>query len=358
MLFALIEPYMHLIPGANVFRYITFRTGMAALTAMVLTWIIARFLIPWLKKIQVIQTIRNNGPQTHSLKQGTPTMGGLLIMGSVLLSVFLWARWDNRFLYYILLILIGYSILGFIDDWLKVVLRDPEGISARTKLLVQVLLALVFSIFLYFDPGYTTLFYVPFYKHPLLDLGVFYIFFSALVIVGSSNAVNLSDGLDGLAIGISLAVLSAYGVIAYCTGNLKIAHYLQIPYIPQSAELTIMVGALAGAGMGFLWYNAYPAQIFMGDVGSLPLGGMIGSLAIMVKHELLLLLMGGIFVAEALSVMIQVYSYKRRGKRVFLMAPLHHHFELKGWAEPKVVVRFWIISAILVILGLITLKLR
>lgn len=358
MFYALMEPYIHLIPGANVIRYISFRTGMAALTALVLTWIVARFLIPWLKGIQLTQTIRDDGPSSHKKKAGTPTMGGILIVSSVLLSLLLWGRWDNRFLYYALLIFIGYGALGFVDDWLKVVLRDPRGVSAKGKLLVQFILASIFALFLYFDSGYTTQLYVPFYKYPLLDLGWLYIALIMLVVVGSSNAVNLTDGLDGLAIGVSVAVLAAYGIIAYCTGNLKIAHYLHIPYIPQSGELAVFVGALVGAGMGFLWYNAYPAQIFMGDVGSLPLGGLIGALAVMVKHELLLLLMGGIFVVEALSVMIQVFSYKRFKKRVFRMAPIHHHFELMGWAEPKVVVRFWIVAAILVILGLITLKVR
>jgi len=358
VIYALLEPYIHILPGANLIRYISFRTGMSALTALILTFLFARWVIPWLKRIQVTQTIRSDGPKSHLSKEGTPTMGGILIVGTTLFSLFLWGRWDNRFFHYTLLILLGFGLLGFVDDWLKVVLRDPRGVRPRTKLMVQTLLGFAFAILLYFDPGYTTLFYVPFYKYPLIDLGILYVLFIVLIIVGSSNAVNLTDGLDGLAIGVSLIVLGAYGVIAYCTGNLKIAQYLHIPYLPQSGELTVVVGALVGAGMGFLWYNAYPAQIFMGDVGSLSLGGAIGALAILVKHELLLLVMGGIFVVEALSVMIQVYVYKRTKTRVFRMAPIHHHFELLGWPEPKVVVRFWILAVILAVLGLITLKLR
>jgi phospho-N-acetylmuramoyl-pentapeptide-transferase len=358
MIYALFEPYIHILPGANLIRYISFRTGMSAVTALVLTFLFARWIIPWLKNLQVTQTIRNDGPKTHLAKEGTPTMGGVLIVGATLFSLLLWGRWDNRFFYYSLLVFISFGLLGFVDDWLKVVLRDPRGIRPRTKLFVQGGVAIGLALLLYLDPGYTTLFYVPFYKHPLLDLGILYTLLVVLIIVGSSNAVNLTDGLDGLAIGVSLIVLGAYGIIAYCTGNLKIAHYLNIPFLPQSGELTVVVGALVGAGMGFLWYNAYPAQIFMGDVGSLSLGGMIGTLAILVKHELLLVLIGGIFVIEALSVMIQVSVYKRTKTRVFRMAPIHHHFELIGWSEPKVVVRFWILAIILAVLGLITLKLR
>ena len=285
-------------------------------------------------------------------------MGGLLILGGTLISVLFWGRLDHRFNYYLLGILLAYGMLGFVDDWINARRRDSRGVSPRRKLFVQIAAAVAMSGMLLLDPAYSTSLYVPFLKHPLIDLGWFYLPFAALVIVGASNAVNLTDGLDGLAIGVSLIVLATYGIFAYASGHVEIADYLHIPFSPQSGELTVVIAALIGAGMGFLWYNAHPADIFMGDTGALTLGGVIGMLAVMVKQEILLVLVGGVFVAEALSVMIQVAWYKRTGRRIFRMAPLHHHFELAGWPETKVVVRFWIISIVLAIAGLATLKLR
>jgi len=358
MLFLLKEPLAELWPGFYVLQYITFRSAGAAATGLIASWLLARSIIPWLKRIQFAQTIRNDGPPTHLDKQGTPTMGGVLILGTTLVAVLLWGRLDNRFVYYLLAILVGYGILGFIDDWLNVRKQSTRGVSVRRKLAVQFLVALGVAGMILADPEYSTRFYVPFWKWPVWDLGWLYLPFAALVIVGTSNAVNLTDGLDGLAIGTVLAVLVTYGVFTYVTGHVNLAEYLQMPFSPSAGELTVVVAALIGAGLGFLWYNAYPAEIFMGDVGSLSLGGTIGALSVLVKQELLLVLVGGLFVAEALSVLIQVSWFKRTGRRVFRMAPLHHHFEMLGWPETKVVARFWIIASLLAIFGVATLKLR
>lgn len=344
--------------GFNVFGYITFRAAAAAVTGLVVTWLLARAVIPWLKRSQFQQTIRNDGPQTHLAKQGTPTMGGIMILGATFGAAVLWARLDNRFVHYVLAILIGYGLLGLVDDWIKVRRRDSGGVRPRTKLWVQFAISGVVAAVVMFDPAYSTEFYVPFWKTPLFNLGLLYIPFATLVIVGTSNAVNLTDGLDGLATGVALATLLTYGIIAYAGGHIRFAEYLQIPYSPQLGEVAVVIAALIGAGMGFLWYNAYPAEVFMGDVGSLALGGVIGTVAVLVKQEILLVLVGGIFVAEAVSVMIQVGVYKRTKRRVFKMAPLHHHFELSGWPETKVVVRFWIVAILLAIVGLASLKLR
>lgn len=358
MLYLLLTPFRDVWGALNVFQYITFRAAGAAITALLLGLLLGRVVIPWLREAQFGQTIREDGPQTHKKKAGTPTMGGLIILGSVLLSTLLWARLDNRFLFYTMGILIGYGALGFVDDWINAKRKNTKGVSPRGKLIVQFGVAAAVAAAIIFDPDYTTQFYVPFFKHPLLDLGIFYLPFAVLVIVGASNAVNLTDGLDGLAIGVSMIVLAAYAVFTYATGHIRFAEYLQIPFSPQAGELTVLVAALVGAGLAFLWYNAHPAEVFMGDVGSLALGGLIGTIAVIVKQEILLALIGGIFVAETLSVMIQVAVFKRTRRRVFRMAPLHHHFELAGWAETKVVMRFWIISIILAIAGLATLKLR
>ena len=345
-------------PGANLFRYISFRTGMGALTALVLALWIGRWWIPWVRKRQFTQAIRDDGPATHKQKEGTPTMGGGFILLSVGIALLLWGNWHNRFVIYTALALLGFGLLGGVDDYLKVIRRHPRGVTARQKLFFQTVMALVLGLLLYLDPLYSTRFYLPFYKYPVLDLGWVYVLLITLVVVGSSNAVNLTDGLDGLAIGIAIMVIGALGVVAYCSGNVKIAQYLLLPYISPAGEVTVVAGILVGAGIGFLWYNAYPAEIFMGDIGSLPLGAVIGLMAAMVKQELLLVLIGGIFVVEAISVMLQVFWYKRFGRRIFRMAPLHHHFELMGWHEVKVVTRFWIVAFIFVVLGLISLKVR
>lgn len=358
MLHLLLTPFRDVLGLLNVFQYITFRAAGAAITALVLGLLLGRKVIPWLKQAQFGQTIRDDGPQTHKKKAGTPTMGGLIILGSAVASTLLWARLDNRFLFYTLGILIGYGALGFVDDWINARRKNTKGVSPRGKLLVQFGIAAAIAGLILFDPDYTTQFYVPFFKHPLVDLGVLYLPFAVLVIVGASNAVNLTDGLDGLAIGVAMIVLAAYGVFTYATGHIRFAEYLQIPFSPQAGELTVLVAALIGSGLAFLWYNAHPAEVFMGDVGSLALGGVIGTIAVIVKQEILLALIGGVFVAETLSVMIQVGVYKRTKKRVFRMAPLHHHFELAGWHETKVVARFWIVAIILAIAGLATLKLR
>lgn len=358
MLHLLLTPFRDVWTGFNVFQYITFRAAGAAITALVITWLLARVIIPWLRGMQFAQTIRTDGPASHLSKQGTPTMGGVLILGATLLSVLLWVRWDNRYVYYVLAILLGYGVLGFIDDWLNVRRKEADGVRARSKLLVQFVLAALVAGAIMMDPDYRTTFYVPFVKDPLFDLGLLYLPFAMIVMVGASNAVNLTDGLDGLAVGVSMVVLATYAIFAYTAGHIRIAEYLQVPFSPQAGELSVIIAALLGAGMGFLWYNAYPAEVFMGDVGSLALGGVIGTLAVLVKQELLLALVGGVFVAEAVSVMVQVAVYKRTGRRVFRMAPLHHHFELLGWAESKVVIRFWIIALVLGIAGLATLKLR
>lgn len=358
MIYLFLTPFREYWIGFNVFQYITFRAAGAAITSLLLVWILARRVIPWLRRMQFEQTIREDGPQTHKKKQGTPTMGGLLILGGAIISVLLWTRLDNRFVHYALAIMLGYGLLGFVDDWINSRGGSTKGVSPRGKLLVQGGIAALVCAAIAFDPAYTTDFYVPFLKRPVIDLGLLYIPFAMFVVVGASNAVNLTDGLDGLAIGILLVVLAAYAVFAYTSGHIGIAEHLQIPFSPQCGELTVLVAALFGAGMGFLWYNAHPAEVFMGDVGSLALGGVIGVVAVLVKQEILLALIGGVFVIEALSVMIQVAVYKRTRRRVFRMAPLHHHFELSGWPETKVVIRFWIISLVLAIAGLATLKLR
>jgi phospho-N-acetylmuramoyl-pentapeptide-transferase len=342
----------------NVFRYITFRTSYAVLTALLISFLIGDRLIQFLQDYQIGQQIRSEGPTTHRKKSGTPTMGGILILISVSLSTLLWADLRNRYVWLVLFAIVGFGAVGFLDDYLKVIRRHSDGLWPRYKLLLQAVVAVVIATVLYNTPGYSTELTVPFFKRFSPHLGFFYIPFAVLVIVGASNAVNLTDGLDGLAIGPMIIASVAYTVVAYVTGNKSFADYLLIHYIDGAGEIAVFCGALVGAGLGFLWYNAYPASMFMGDVGSIPLGGALGTVAVISKHELLLLLVGGIFVIEALSVILQVASFKSTRKRIFLMSPIHHHFELKGWQEPKVVVRFWIISIILALLSLSTLKLR
>lgn len=360
MLIYLTEYLQQYISGFAVFSYITMRTIMSVLTALLLSFVFGPAMIRWLTHLKCGQAIRSDGPQTHLAKKGTPTMGGTLILFSVAISVFLWGDLSNHYLLIITLTMLGFGAVGFWDDYKKVVYRDPNGMSARMKLLLQSLIGFIAAYSLYAlatVPAETDLL-IPYMKDTVIHLGAWTILLSYFVIVGTSNAVNLTDGLDGLAIMPTVMISAALGVFAYLSGNAVFSNYLNIPFIPGVSEVTIFAAALAGAGLGFLWFNAHPAQVFMGDVGSLAIGAALGVMAIAVKQELILVVMGGVFVAETLSVILQVGSYKFRKKRIFLMAPLHHHFEQKGWHESQVIVRFWIITIILVLIGLASLKLR
>jgi len=347
----------------NLFRYITFRAVMAAVTAMLVSLLLGPRVIRWLTSLKYGQPVRGADDlrelaAKHGEKRGTPTMGGLLIILALEIACLLWADVVNPLIIVTLTCVVILGAIGFLDDYEKVSKRNPRGLSARTKLLAEAILAIVLGTFLIQDAVYRQ-FFVPFLKTPLIaDMGLFAILFMIFVIAGSSNAVNLTDGLDGLAIGCTISAALALAVMAYAAGNVKIAGYLQIPYIPGVGEVTVFCAALVGAGLGFLWYNAPPADVFMGDTGSLALGGAIGIVAILVRQELALIIIGGVFVMEAASVILQVGSFKLRGKRIFLMSPIHHHFELKGWSETKVVVRFWILSIIFALIGLSTLKVR
>lgn len=358
MFYNLLYPLHDIFSFLNIFRYITFRAIYATVTALVISFVIGPWITRWLKKRQMGQTIRQDGPKSHLIKSGTPTMGGLMILIAIISSTLLWADMTNRYIWLTLFSTIGFGLIGYWDDYLKCVKKDPKGLLARYKFGLQIGVALITALGLYTSPAYSTILSVPFFKDLRPDLGIFYIPFAILVIVGASNAVNLTDGLDGLAVGPVMVTAVAYLIVSYVAGHIDFSEYLLIPYIKGGGELAIFCGAIVGASLGFLWFNAYPATIFMGDVGSLPLGGALGTIAVISKHELLLALVGGIFVVEALSVIIQVTSFKIRGKRIFLMAPIHHHYELKGWKEPKIVVRFWIISIILGLISLSTLKLR
>ncbi|MEK6560702.1 MAG: phospho-N-acetylmuramoyl-pentapeptide-transferase, partial [Nitrospirota bacterium] len=318
----------------NVFRYITLRTVYAVITAMVLCLLIGPYMIELLKKYQIGQFVRNDGPASHLTKTGTPTMGGVLIIIIVVLATLSWADLSNIYVWLVLAVLIGFGLIGFTDDYLKVVRKKSTGLRGKYKFTLQIAVATLIAIALYNLPAYSTTLSVPFFKNFNPDLGWFYIPFVIIIIVGASNAVNLTDGLDGLAIGPVIVVTLVYTIITYVAGHAKLADYLLIPFINGSGELAILCGAVFGAGLGFLWFNTYPASVFMGDVGSLPLGALLGTVAVIAKHELLLVIVGGIFVVETVSVIFQVASYKLHGKRVFLMAPLHHHYELKGWQEP------------------------
>jgi phospho-N-acetylmuramoyl-pentapeptide-transferase len=357
MLYHLFYPFASEISAFNVFRYITFRTGAATLTALFIAFMVGPPLIRALERLRVGQPIREIGPD-HQSKEGTPTMGGLLILLSLLVSVLLWSNLDNRFVWIVIGITSGYGVLGYIDDYRKVKEGHSGGISARAKLFWQTLMALGVSLAIYTHPDFDAHLSVPFFKNFTPYLGIFYVPFAAFVIVATSNGVNLTDGLDGLAIGPVLISAGTFLILSYAAGHAGIADYLAIKYVPGSGHLTIFCGALIGGGLGFLWFNASPAQLFMGDVGSLALGGALGTIAVLIRQEFLLPIVGGIFVIEALSVMIQVASFKMTGKRVFLMAPIHHHYEKLGWPEQKIVVRFWIVSAILGLVALSTLKLR
>ena len=361
MLYWLLYPMAGRFPVFNVFRYITFRTAMSAVTALAVALVLGPAMIRYLRRAQIGQSIRAEGPKTHLTKAGTPTMGGLLILLAVVSATLLWMDLSNRFVWIALATLVGVGAVGFADDWTKVTRRRSLGLTGRGKLVPQFLVAIAvaFAIEQWAGHGaFSTVISFPFLKKLLLDLGVLYIPFVALVVVGSSNAVNLTDGLDGLATGAVGIAAGTYALLAYVTGNAVAARYLQIPFIPQSGELSVFCGALVGASLGFLWFNCHPADVFMGDVGSLPLGAAIAAVAVMTKQEILLAIVGGLFVLEALSVIIQVASFKSTGKRVFKMAPLHHHFELMGWAESRVIIRFWILAIFFAVLGLSTLKLR
>ena len=347
--------------GFDVLRYLTVRTIGGTLTALMLSIFLGPALIRFLKNIQYSQFIRGDGPETHKAKSGTPTMGGLIIIFSLMISTLLWSDFKNPYIWILLFITISFGIIGLIDDWLKIKKKDSKGLSGRYKLLLQFIFSLFAMLFLLqvSPDGANQIFIMPFNKEFIFIISpIAFLCISIFVIVGSSNAVNLTDGLDGLAILPSVLIAGGLGLIAYASGNVLIADYLFIPFNPLSGELIVFCGALIGAGIGFLWYNTYPAQIFMGDLGSLTLGGILGTIAVLIRHEIVFAIMAGVFVMETLSVIIQIGSYKLRGKRVFLMAPIHHHFELKGWAEPKVIVRFWIITFVLVLFALATLKLR
>ena len=359
MIYHFLYPLHTTISGFNVFRYITFRTIYASITAFLICFFLGPWVIRKLTALQVGQYIREDGPESHFQKAGTPTMGGALILFSVIVSTLLWTNLINPYIWIVLLVTFFNGLIGFVDDYLMQVKKRSKGLTARGKFILQLIVALITGILVYSRPDFDTQVTVPFFKNIAPDLGWGYIFFAALVIVGTSNAVNLTDGLDGLAIGPAIIVAVTYMFLAYVAGHIKIAQYLQINYVAGSAEITVFCGALAGAGFGFLWFNTYPAQVFMGDVGSLSLGAALGSVAVITKQEILLALVGGLFVVEALSVIFQVGYFKMtHGRRIFKMAPLHHHFELKGWPEPKVIVRFWIIAVILALISMSTLKIR
>jgi phospho-N-acetylmuramoyl-pentapeptide-transferase len=383
MLLWLTETLSRDIRAFNVFSYISLRAVLATMTALVISFLVGPRMIAWLAKMKIGQAVRDDGPQTHLIKAGTPTMGGALILVSLVVTTLLWGDLDNRFIWVVLIVTLGFGAVGWVDDWRKVVARNPRGLPARAKLAWQSLIAIIAAVYLAFSVSapdnarFAQLFaawmqsgfsaglspkadlIVPFFKSISYPLGVWgFIALSYFVIVGTSNAVNLTDGLDGLAIMPTVMIGSAMGIFAYVSGNAVFARYLGFPHIPGAGELAVICGAIAGAGLGFLWFNAYPADVFMGDVGALALGSALGAIAIIVRQEIVLFIMGGVFVVETLSVVIQVISFRTTGRRVFRMAPLHHHYELKGWKENQVVVRFWIITMLLVLFGLSTLKLR
>ena len=361
MLLYLTEYLTQFESGFNVFSYLTMRAILGALTALLIALIVGPWMIRRLSFHQIGQRVREYGPQSHLPKAGTPTMGGTLILVAIIISTVLWADPTNRFVWIVLGVTTAFGLIGFIDDYRKLALGDTRGLPAKWKYFWQSLAGVVAAVVLYVsavDPAIEHSLLIPFFKDLLLPLGIFYVVFVYFVIVGTSNAVNLTDGLDGLAIMPTVLVGGALGIFCYVTGNVVYSGYLGIPYIAGTGEVLVFCTALVGAGLGFLWFNTYPAQVFMGDVGALALGAALGTVAVIVRQELVLFVMGGVFVIETVSVILQVASFKLTGRRLFRMAPLHHHFELKGWAEPKVIVRFWIITVILVLVGLATLKLR
>lgn len=360
MLLWLAEYLQQYASAFNVFQYLTFRGILGVLTALVIAFIVGPKMIRKLSYYQIGQSVRDDGPQSHLSKAGTPTMGGALILVAIFISTLLWADLSNRYVWVVMVVTVIFGAVGWVDDYRKVVQRNSKGLPAKWKYFWQSVGGLGAALFLFYTaqtPSETQLL-VPFFKNVQVDIGWLYVLLAYFVIVGTSNAVNLTDGLDGLAILPTVMVGGALGVFAYVTGNFKFAEYLQIPFISGTGELIVVCGSLVGAGLGFLWFNTYPAQVFMGDVGALALGAILGVIAVITRQEIVLFIMGGVFVMETVSVILQVASYKLTGRRIFRMAPIHHHFELKGWAEPKVIVRFWIITVILVLVGLATLKLR
>ena len=359
MIYHLLYPLHTTFSSFNVFRYITFRTIYATITALLICFILGPWMIKKLQSLQIGQPIREDGPNSHLSKEGTPTMGGVLIIFATVISTFLWANLTVNYIWMILMVTIGFGLIGLMDDFRKLTNKSSKGISGKVRLTAEVIVAFFVSMVLYYKAGFSSNITLPFFKTVLPDLGWGYVILSTFIMVGTANAVNLTDGLDGLAIGPAITCFLTYLFFAYFAGNIKISGYLQIPYVAGTGELAIFCGSMVGAGIGFLWYNAYPAQLFMGDVGSLSLGGALGGLAVMTKQEILLAIVGGIFVMETFSVIFQVGWFKvSNGKRIFRMAPIHHHFELKGWAEPKIIVRFWIISILLALVAISTLKLR
>ncbi len=360
MLLWLTDYLSQFVGGFAVFHYLTFRTMVSVMTALITSLVIGPYVIERLSYLQLGQTVRDDGPETHLSKAGTPTMGGALILIVIIVTTLLWGDLSSRHVWVVLAVTMAFGVIGCVDDYLKILRKNSAGLRARWKYFWQSVVGLSAAIFLFTSaqlPAETALI-VPFFKAVSIPLGVGFVLLSYLMIVGMSNAVNLTDGLDGLAILPTVLVGAALGLIAYVAGNVEFSEYLQIPYIPGAGELAVFCGALIGAGLGFLWFNTYPAQVFMGDVGALALGAAIGVVAIIVRHEIVLLIMGGLFVLETASVIIQVISFRLTGRRIFRMAPIHHHFELKGWPEPKVIVRFWIVTLVLVTVGLSTLKLR
>ena len=360
MLYSLTEYLTQFYSGFNLFQYLTFRTILGVLTALIISLLVGPGMIRYLSKYNIGQSVRDDGPESHFSKAGTPTMGGALILIAIIFSTLLWSDLGSRFVWVVLFVTTGFGLIGWVDDYRKVAFGNSKGLSARAKYLWQSVVGLTaaYVLFSTAQQPIETQLIVPFFKNVVLDLGWFYIVLAYFVIVGSSNAVNLTDGLDGLAILPTVLVGGALGVFAYVTGHSNFSTYLGIPYVPGVGEMAVFCGSLVGAGLGFLWFNTYPAQVFMGDVGALALGAALGVLAVIVRQELVLFIMGGIFVVETISVVLQVASYKLTGRRIFRMAPLHHHFELKGWPEPRIIVRFWIITVILVLIGLASLKIR
>jgi phospho-N-acetylmuramoyl-pentapeptide-transferase len=359
MFYHLIYPLQEYLSFLRLFKYISFRSILAAMTALIFVLIFGKMIIRWLQYLKFGESIRELGPLTHRAKAGTPTMGGIMILAAIVFSIILWGNFSNMYLWIVTIATILLGAVGFADDYIKSILKKKAGLPGRIKLLCQTGIALAVALLLYYypsNPVEKATLYLPFVNEPVLDLGHIWIAFAVFVIVAFSNAVNLTDGLDGLAIGLILIVAITMGLIVYLTGNVKVATYLRIPYIPNAAELTVFIAAVSGAALGFLWFNANPATVFMGDTGSLALGGIIGIIAVMVKKEFLLVILGGVFVIEIVSVVIQVFYFKWKKKRIFKMAPLHHHFELCGWAEQKVVARFVIVGIILALIALSTLK--
>ena len=359
MLKELLFPLVDYFSAFNIFQYITFRAAYAAVTALFVSFLLGPRIIKSLRKFKLGQMVRSDGPKSHMHKSGTPTMGGLIMILSILISALLWMDLKNPYMWIGLISLVGFGLVGFIDDYLKITRKSSEGLHARFKLVGQILISLVIVLFLYSNRNdHTTLLYLPFFKNPVLDLGVLYIPFGVFILVSWANAVNLTDGLDGLATGLVIMVGIAFAILTYITGRADFAAYLQIPYLPESSEFPVFCFGLVGAAVGFLWFNSHPAEVFMGDTGSLALGGVLGVVSLMIKKEILMVIIGGVFVLEVLSVIIQVISFKTTGRRVFKMAPLHHHFELHGWAETKVVIRFWIMGGMFAILALSSLKIQ